>query len=90
MTKQAETTDDIWTVYILRCKDGTFYTGITKDITRRCRQHNAGIASRYTRSRLPVEVVYQELQIGRGVAIKRELAVKALSRKQKEELILVE
>lgn len=78
---------DVWIVYILRCKDGTFYTGITKDITRRCRQHNAGIASRYTRSRLPVEVVYQELLRGRGVALKRELALKAMSRKNKEEMI---
>ena len=46
-----------WFVYILRCRDGTFYTGITKDVVRRCRQHNEGTASRYTRSRRPVRLV---------------------------------
>jgi hypothetical protein len=51
---------DRWFVYLLRCVDGTLYTGIAKDVSRRCQQHNAGTASRYTRSRLPVEVVHQE------------------------------
>lgn len=76
-----------WFVYILRCADGTLYTGITNDLIRRCDQHNAGTASRYTRGRLPVEVVYQELQPTRSLALKRELAIKALSRPQKELLI---
>ena len=76
-----------WFVYILRCADDTLYTGITNDLIRRCDQHNAGTASRYTRSRLPVVMVYQETQATRSLALKRELAIKALSRKQKELLI---
>ena len=76
-----------WFVYILRCADDTLYTGITNDLIRRCDQHNAGTASRYTRSRLPVVLVYQEPQATRSLALKRELAIKALSRKQKELLI---
>ena len=80
-------TEKTWFVYILRCADGTLYTGITNDLNRRCDQHNAGTASRYTRSRLPVVLVYQEPQGNRSVALKRELAIKALSRRQKELLI---
>lgn len=76
-----------WFVYILRCADGSFYTGITTDLNRRCDQHNAGIASRYTRSRLPVSMVYHETQTNRSMALKRELEIKAMSRKAKEELI---
>lgn len=76
-----------WFVYILKCADGSFYTGITTDLTRRCEQHNAGTASRYTRSRLPVNIVYHEIQATRSSALKRELAIKAMSRKVKEELI---
>lgn len=82
VTKTAE-----WFVYILRCADDSLYTGITKDLTRRCDQHNAGTASRYTRSRLPVELVYEELQPSRSLALKRELAIKALTRQKKELLI---
>lgn len=76
-----------WFVYILRCADGSFYTGITTDLERRCEQHNAGTASRYTRSRLPVSMVYHEIQANRSLALKRELEIKAMSRKVKEELI---
>ena len=76
-----------WFVYILRCGDGTLYTGITKDVARRCEQHNAGTASRYTRSRLPVALVYQESQASRSLALKREAAIKAMSRREKESLI---
>ena len=79
--------DKTWFVYILRCADDTLYTGITNDLTRRLEKHNAGTASRYTRSRLPVALVYQEVQASRSDALKRELAIKALSRRQKEELI---
>ena len=87
MTEKADSSDNTWFVYILRCADGTLYTGITNDLTRRCEQHNAGTASRYTRSRLPVDLVYQEAQGNRSVATKRELEIKALSRQQKESLI---
>ncbi len=74
---------DRWFVYMLRCADGTLYTGMAKDVSRRCQQHNAGTASRYTRSRLPVVVVYEEAQRSRSSALKREAAIKALSRRQK-------
>ncbi len=80
---------DRWFVYLLRCADGTIYTGIAKDVSRRCQQHNTGTASRYTRSRLPVEVVYQEVHASRGSALRREAAIKALSRQQKESIILM-
>ncbi len=76
-----------WFVYIVRCADGTFYTGIAKDVNRRCRQHNDGTASRYTRSRLPVRLVHQEAALDQGAALRREAAIKALSRRQKERLI---
>jgi len=76
-----------WFVYILRCADGTLYTGITNDVNRRCERHNAGTGSRYTRSRLPVRMEYQETQATRGLALKRELAIKAMSRLEKESLI---
>src|SRR4051794_36421666 len=76
-----------WFTYVVRCADGSLYTGIAKDVTRRCHQHNAGTASRYTRCRLPVELVYQEPHASRGSALKRELAIKALPRRRKESLI---
>ena len=78
---------DRWFVYLLRCADGSLYTGIAKDVSRRCQQHNAGTASRYTRSRLPVVVVYQEGHASRSLALRREAAIKALSRQQKKSLI---
>ncbi len=76
-----------WFVYILRCADGTFCTGVAKDVDRRCRQHNDGTASRSTRSRLPVRLVHQEAVLDQGAALRREAAIKALSRSQKERLI---
>jgi len=79
--------DGAWFVYLLRCGDGSLYTGITNDLLRRVEQHNSGKASRYTRSRLPVVLVYQELQASRSLALKRELAIKALSRQEKESMI---
>ena len=82
-----KTTAEAWFVYILRCADGSLYTGITKDVNRRCEQHNAGTASRYTRGRLPASVVYQEPQATRSRALKREAAIKAMSRQEKESLI---
>ncbi|MFZ5911300.1 MAG: GIY-YIG nuclease family protein [Chloroflexota bacterium] len=73
--------------YILECADGTYYTGWTTDPARRLEQHNRGSASRYTRARLPVEMVYLEPQPDCPTAMKRERAIKALSRKRKRELI---
>ena len=79
--------DGSWFVYLLRCADGSLYTGITNDVPRRLEQHNAGTASRYTRSRLPAVLVYQESQASHSHAVKRELAIKALSRQEKESMI---
>lgn len=76
-----------WIVYIVQCRDGTFYTGITSDLSRRLALHNAGRASRYTRARLPVAIVYQENCPDRSAALKREYALKALAREQKLALI---
>jgi len=76
-----------WFVYILRCADDSLYTGITTNVTRRCEQHNKGTAARYTRARLPVSVEYVESQIGRGDALRREAAIKRLTRPQKDALI---
>ena len=76
-----------WLVYILRCADGSLYTGITTDLSRRRQQHGAGTASRYTRGRLPAELAYQETQASRSAALKRELAIKRLSRPAKEALL---
>ena len=83
----ATASDVEWFVYMLRCADDSLYTGITTDVSRRCDQHNAGTASRYTRSRLPICLVYEEALTSRSLALKREVAMKALSRMKKESLI---
>jgi putative endonuclease len=72
-----------WAVYLLRCRDGSLYTGITNDLPRRLASHESGKASAYTRSRLPVALAYQELVRDRGTALKREAAIRRLSRGQK-------
>jgi predicted GIY-YIG superfamily endonuclease len=72
-----------WFVYLLRCSDETLYTGIAKDVARRFRQHNAGTASKYTRSRLPVKLIHLEAHPSQSSALKRELAIKALDRREK-------
>lgn len=76
-----------WFVYIVRCGDGTLYTGITMDVSRRCQQHNAGTASRYTRSRRPVRLGYQEARPSQSSALKREATIKAMTRREKLALI---
>lgn len=76
-----------WFVYILRCRDGTLYTGTTSDPKRRLCQHNAGVASRYTRGRRPVELVYLEHAPSQGDAVRREGEIKGLTRPAKETLI---
>ncbi|MCE9629527.1 MAG: GIY-YIG nuclease family protein [Planctomycetia bacterium] len=73
-----------WTVYLLRCRDGSLYCGITNDLVRRLAAHAAGKASRYTRSRLPVKLAYTEPQPTRSAALKREAAIKRLPRRQKQ------
>ncbi|HKK16720.1 MAG TPA: GIY-YIG nuclease family protein [Gammaproteobacteria bacterium] len=74
-----------WTVYILRCADGTFYTGITSDLARRLQEHNEGkrLAAAYTRGRRPVCLVYREKKKNRSAAQKREAELKRLSRQEK-------
>lgn len=70
-------------VYLLRCRDGSLYTGITNDLNRRLQSHNGGTASAYTRSRRPLVLVYQERHPDRGAALKREAAIRRLSRAEK-------
>jgi len=72
---------------VLKCRDNTLYTGITTDVSRRVQQHNSGIASHYTRSRIPVKLIFSEPCRGRSQALKKEYAIKQLSRKEKEEYI---
>ncbi len=76
-----------WFVYILRCADGTLYTGSTDDVDRRMAVHNSGKGAKYTRGRTPVEVVYTEECESHSIALKREYAIKQLSRQEKIELI---
>jgi len=76
-----------WVVYLLRCRDGSLYTGITNDLPKRLKVHATGKASRYTRSRLPVSLAYTEPQPTKSRALKREAAIKKLSRRQKDALI---
>ena len=74
-------------VYILRCADGTYYTGWAVDVARRVAMHNAGQGARYTRTRRPVMLVYQEEAADRVAAMKREARIKRFSRQQKERLV---
>lgn len=74
-------------VYILRCADGTYYTGWCTDVARRVADHNAGRGARYTRGRKPVVLVYQEEAPDRHVAMRRESAIKRLAREDKERLV---
>jgi len=76
-----------WWVYILECADGTLYTGATPNVRSRLIKHNKGKASKYTRSRLPVKVVWRQEHPNKSIAMKREAAIKKLTRKQKEDMI---
>lgn len=76
-----------WCVYILRCGDGTLYTGITNDLPRRLAAHRAGKGAKYTRGRGPLTPVYREDCADHSTALRRELAIKSLSRPKKLELI---
>jgi putative endonuclease len=75
-----------WTVYLARCADGSLYTGVTTDPERRLAQHNGGSGAAYTRGRLPVTLVYCEAAADRSGALRREHAIKQLSRSEKEAL----
>ena len=76
-----------WTVYILRCADGTLYTGITNNLSRRIAKHESGQGAKYTKGRGPFQLVFEEVFQSRGLASKRENKIKALDRKTK--LLLV-
>ena len=76
-----------WSVYVLRCADGSLYTGIAKDVTARITRHNSGKGAAYTRTHRPVSLVYSEVKFTRSGALIREAALKRLSRARKELLI---
>lgn len=85
MTKAAETGENY--IYMLECADGTLYTGWTNDLERRIASHNSGVASKYTRARTPVRMVYSESFETREEAMSREMRIKRLTRAQKLVLI---
>ncbi len=73
--------------YIVKCSDGTYYTGWTNNLEKRIQSHNSGTGAKYTRPRLPVTLVYYETFSTKQEAMRREYAIKQLSRQQKESLI---
>ena len=75
-----------WIVYMLKCADGTLYTGITNDLGRRMSEHETGQGAKYTKGRGPFQLVYNETCQGRGEASKREIEIKSLNREQKLKL----
>jgi len=74
-------------VYLLECSDGSYYCGIALDLEKRLKTHNSGKGAKYTRSRLPVRLVFSETLESKSIALKREAEIKRLSRKQKIALI---
>ena len=79
--------DKSWELYILRCCDGTLYTGITTDVDRRLEEHRTGKGAKYTRGRGPLELVYREVCGDKSAALKREAEIKKLPRTEKMKLI---
>jgi putative endonuclease len=80
--------NESWYVYIVRCRDNSLYTGITKDLKKRIFEHNSGAnGARYTRSRRPVALVYSEQASSRSVAASRECHIKKLNTLQKHQLV---
>ena len=79
--------EQTWYLYILRCRDGTLYTGITTDVEHRLEAHRSGRGAKYTRGRTPLELVYRECCGTHSQALKRELEIKAMPRKGKEGLL---
>jgi predicted GIY-YIG superfamily endonuclease len=87
VTRRFFQVESMYYVYILQCGDGSLYTGITVDVARRLRLHQSGKGAKYTRSHLPVSLVYQEPQPDKSSALRREIAIKKLTRAQKLRLI---
>jgi predicted GIY-YIG superfamily endonuclease len=79
-----------WTVYILRCGDGSLYTGIAKDVQARAKQPSEGRGASYTQTRLPVKLLYRQEGLTHSKALIREAQIKAMSRSKKEEIIFNE
>ena len=77
-----------WFVYVLQCKTGELYTGCTNDVSRRLEAHNRGVASKFTRSRLPVTLIYRERCADRSSALRREAEIKGMRRGEKLALIV--
>ena len=73
--------------YIVKCADGTLYTGWTNDLEKRMKAHNSGKGAKYTKTRRPVKLVYYEAHVNKNEAMSREYAIKQLTRKAKEALI---
>ena len=76
-----------WWVYIVKCSDGSFYTGVSNNLKARIKKHNSGEGAKYTQSRRPVELVYKEKSLDRSRSLKREIEIKKLKRSEKLELI---
>jgi putative endonuclease len=78
-----------YSVYVVRCSDGTLYTGVAQDVKQRIKEHNSGraVGAKYTRSRTPVRLAYREDGYTHSEALSREYAVKQLTREEKEKLI---
>ncbi len=79
--------ENTWHLYILRCRDGSLYTGITTDVEKRLEAHRSGKGAKYTRGRGPLELVYREECGTHSDALKREIEIKRLTREQKQALI---
>lgn len=79
--------ENTWKLYMLRCRDGTVYTGITTDVQKRFAAHQAGKGAKYTRGRSPLELVYSEECGDHSAALRRELEIKSLTREEKMKLI---
>lgn len=85
--RKGQKMEQTWYLYILRCGDGTLYTGITTDVEKRLETHRAGKGAKYTRGRTPLELVYRETCGTHSQALKREWEVKGMSRAEKEKLV---
>ena len=79
--------ENTWYLYILHCRDGSLYTGITTDVEKRLEAHQSGKGAKYTRGRGPLELVYREQCGTHSEALKREIEIKRLTREQKQALI---
>ena len=76
-----------WQVYLLRCSDNSLYCGTTTDLERRVQEHNQGVGSRYTKSRLPVRMVWSSLELSKSVAFREEYRIKRMSKVLKERMV---